>query len=163
MRDRFLKSTHPVHVGPNTVLAANEDIFNGNIAGDVVSLKNAGAAIITVITNANAGGNATLRILACDDTTPTTTVPIAFRYRQIESPDTQRPVSDATSAGFATSTGANIIYQIEVDPVEVAEQGYEYFQFIATEKTNAAVDGAVFCELVDIAYVKDGGMTTQVS
>lgn len=161
MKTDFLEMNHIIHVAGSAEVAANEDIFNGNIAGDVISLKNASGAVFCVVTNANAGGNATIQVYSCDDVTPTTTTPIAFKYRQVESRDTVRPVSDATSAGFATSTGANIVYIVEVDARDLSSTD-SYCQFIATEKTDAAVDGAVFGMLTGLRYPEDA-LATQVT
>jgi hypothetical protein len=152
MKTDFMENHHLVHVAPSTVIAACEDIFNGNPATDVISLKNAGGAVFFVQTNANgSGGNATIQVYSCDDATPTNTVPIAFKYRQVEAADTERPISDATSAGFATSTGANILYVIEVDARD-SYLSYNYVQLKATEKTNQAVDGSIFGFLDNLRY-----------
>ena len=160
MKTDFLEKFFCVVGQTNAMIAACEDIYNGNIAGDVVSLAEADGAVFLIAQLANAGGNATIQIYACDDTTPTTTVPIAFNYREIDSPDTQGNVTAATSAGFVTSTGANVLYAIEVDAKELASLGYEYIQFIATEDTNAAVDGCVIGPiLTGLRYKEDVGAT----
>lgn len=155
MRADFMQHNHIVHAFPNTVIAANEDIFNGNPGSDVISMMNASGAVFIITTNANAGGNATVTVLACTDTTPTTTTPIAFAYRQIEAANTDRPVSNATSVGFATSTGANVVYVVEVDAAELASLGYKYVQLKCTEKTNNAVDGAIVGFLTGMRYAND--------
>jgi len=154
MKSDFLETTHPIHIAPSGTIAANEDIFNGDPESDVISLKQAHGAVFTIVTNTNAGGTATVLVYSCDDTTPTNTTPIAFRYRWIESPDTLHPVSDATSTGFLTSTGADMIYQIEVDAADVTS-GYEYLQLHCKEKDNNAVDGAIFGQLVNLRYKED--------
>jgi hypothetical protein len=142
MKTDFLENNHVIHVAPNTLVAANEDIFNGSPASDVISLKTASGAVFIIATNANAGGNATVQVYSCDDVTPTNTVPIAFKYRRVTAADTQGAISDATSAGFLTSTGANMVYIIEVDARD-SYDGYSYCQLKCTENTDAAVDGAI--------------------
>ncbi len=78
----FLESNHVVHCCPNGLIAANEDIFNGSPASDVISMKNAHNAVFVIVTNANAGGNATIRIFACSTAAAAATTPISFNYRK---------------------------------------------------------------------------------
>lgn len=160
MKTDFLEKNHVIHVAPNSLVAANEDIFNGDPASDVISLKNASGAVFIIATSANAGGNATVQVYSCDDTTPTTTTPVAFKYRRVAAADTQGAVSDATSAGFLTSTGANFVYVVEVDAQDLSGTD-SYCQLKCSEKTNAAVDGGIVGFLTGLRYPEDS-LATQV-
>jgi len=162
MKTDFMERNHVIHVAPNTVIAANEDIFNGSPASDVISLAEADGAVFMIITSANAGGNASIYVYACDDVTPTNTTPIAFNYRTVTAADTLGTITAATSAGFLTTTGANVIYLIEVDAQELAASGYGYCQLKCTEVTDAAVDGAIVGFLTGLSY-KQASLGTQVT
>ena len=157
MKTNFLELNKVIHCGPAAVIAACEDFFDGAaaalIATDVISLKNADGAVFIFIQNANAGGNSSIRICACDDNTPTTTVAVSFRYQIIEAPDTI--ASTGESKALLTSTGADIIYVLEVDAAKVAEQGYEYVYCQSVEVTNNAVDGNMFGFLTGLRYKED--------
>jgi len=154
MKCDFLEKHHFVHVAPSAIVAANEDIFNGDPESDVVSLQEADGIVFMIITNANAaGGNASVYVYACDDTTPANTTPIPFKYRAITGADTTQPISSATSAGFLTSTGANHVYIVEVDAADVqAVSGREFCQLHCIEVTNQTVDGAIIALLTGLRY-----------
>lgn len=160
--DSFLHRTHPVAV-TNAMIAAAEDIFNGDPASDVISMKDATNAVFIITTLANAGGNAAITVLACDDTTPSNTAAIPFSYRLCTAPDTLGAITRATVTGFTTSTSANITYTIEVDEADLNASGYSYVQLKCTEDTNAAVDGSICGFLTGLTFNTKGGMLTQVT
>ena len=157
MKTNFLELNKVIHCAPSAVIAANEDFYDGAaaalIASDVISMANADGAVFVLIQNANAGGNSSVRICACDDTTPTTTVAVSFQYQMITAPDTIASVGE--SKALLTSTGADIIYVLEVDAAKVAEEGYKYVYLQSVEVTNNGVDGAVFAFLTGLRYKED--------
>ena len=154
MKADFMEKNHVIHVAPSSAIAANEDIYNGGIASDVVSLANASGAVFIIAQNANgSGGNATVEVLACSDVTPTTTTAISFLYREITSPNTCGAITE--TKGFATSTAADMVYVVEVDAQTLAASGYKYCQLRCTEKTNQAVDGGVVGFLTGMKYAQD--------
>jgi hypothetical protein len=155
----FLEHNHPIHIAPKANQAAGEDMFNGNIASDVISLENAHGAVFIVTTLSNAGGTASCRVLACDDTTPTATVAVSFRFKAIEAPDTLN--SQGESKAYQTSTAHDMVYVFEVDAAKLAEQGYKYCQFEAVEDDDAAVDGSVVGFLTGLRYKEDDIDDTQ--
>ena len=142
----FLTNAHVVNVADHTSIAAAEDMYNANIAGDVISLKNAQKAIFMIQQLTNAGGNGSVYIRACDDVTPTNTTTVTFYYKEVFT-DVQGTITETKC--LVTSTARNCAYMIEVDAEEIREQGYDYVQLYITEKTNAAVDGAVFGFIID--------------
>ena len=153
MKTKFMENNWVVHVAPASVIAKGEDINEGNAHSDVMSLKNADGAVFMQITGANAGGNATLYVTASDDASGTTTVAVSFRYKTIQAPDTI--LATGESKGLLTSTGADIVYVLEVDASKVAEQGYEFVQFSAVEVTGTAVNGGAIGFLTGLCYKED--------
>lgn len=154
----ILESIHPVHCGNSSFVAANEDIFNGSPTTDVINLKNADGVVFEVLTNANAGsGAATITIEACDDTTPSNTTAVAFRYKVVSSGDTQGAVTACASTGLSVGT-ANRIVLIEVDAATVAAAavnstyGNSYVRLKATETQSDAVDGSITAKLINLRY-----------
>ena len=153
MKTNFIENNWVVHCAPSSVIAAAEDSQDTSFDCDVMSLANADGAVFIHVTMANVGGNSTLYICACDDTSPTTTVPVSFRYQTVQAPNSILAAGE--SKGLLTSTAANIVYICEVDAAKVAEQGYEYVQFQAVEVTNNAVDGAAVGFLTGLRYKED--------
>lgn len=160
MKTNFLENNHVVHCAPSGVVAKAEDLFEDVNNCDVMSLANADGAVFIVVTmeQAATGGNASLYVLACDNTTPSTTVAVSFRYQTIQAPDTLLAVGE--SKDLLTSLGQDIIYVLEVDAAKVAEQGYEYVQLQSSlEVTAQAVDGAIFGFLTGLRYKEDDAGT----
>jgi hypothetical protein len=150
----FLEHFHPVHAFPKAIIAANEDIFNGDPASDVISMENAQTAVFLIINNSGIG-NATIEVFACDDTTPTTTTAISFLVRSISAADTQVDALTESKA-FLTSTGMDMIYIVEVDQAKVNEvSGRKYVQLRCAEVTNQPVDGAIAAFLTGMRYTED--------
>ena len=164
MKTNFLENNHVVHVAPASVVATNADLTDG-VGGkillcDVMSLKNADGAVFVCTTSANAGGAITFTVLACDDTSATTTVAVSFRYTTIAAPDTISATGE--TKGLLTSTGTDFVYVMEVDAAKVAEQGYEFVRLIGTETTDAAAEGGIVGWLTGLRY-KEDDIGTQVT
>lgn len=138
----MLEFCHFVQSVTSSEQAAGEDMYDGNISSDVVSMKNAETATWIIQQLAGATGTATVRIFACDDTTPTNTTAISFKYARITSGDTK--AATAESKALRTTAGANQAYVIEVEAAKLAEQGYEFVQLEAAEADNDPVDGTIF-------------------
>jgi len=164
MKTNFLENNHVVHVTPTARVASAADVWDGNAATqvdtDVLSLANADGAVFIVSTSVNGTGNASVRICACSNTTPTTTVAVSFRYMVIAAPDTI--VATGESKAYLTSTAADYVYVFEVDAAKVAEQGYKYVYLNADEVTNAAVEGQIVGFLTGLRY-KEDDIGTQVA
>jgi len=160
MKATFLETAHGYHAFPSGIVAANEHIFNGDPASDVINMKNADTAVFLIVTNANgSSGTAAVTVLACDDTTPTNTSAVPFYYRKISAPDTQGAVTAATTSGFTTTGTANDCWLVEVDSADIhaanSNAGYGYVQCVCTEDTNQPVDGAMFAFLMKRRYQDD--------
>ena len=82
MSEKFLENNRVVHAAPVALLAVGSDMWNGAGAAvlncEVMSLKNADGAVFIIPISEGATGTASVRICACDDVTPTTTVAVSF-------------------------------------------------------------------------------------
>jgi len=110
---------------------------------------------------AGATGAASIQIFACDDTTPTNTAAISFRYARITSGDTKAATTE--SKLLATTAGADQMYVIEVESAKLAEEGYEFVQLSLTEKTNDPVDGTVVGPILTGLRSAEDVLSTQLS
>ncbi|MBC8384887.1 MAG: hypothetical protein H8E57_05165 [Candidatus Cloacimonetes bacterium] len=140
-----------IHCFDSGIIAANEDIFNGDPAGDVITMDTFRTCTFTIIKNAGAVGTATITVESCDDTTPSTATAVAFKYRKIQDPDTHGVWTDATAAGFTTAAEADCIYEIQVHSNGLSGTD-KYVRMQCTEVENAAVDGAIFAVLTSPRY-----------
>lgn len=129
---------------PSGIIAANEDIFNGDPASDVLDMSSYEEIIFIIVKNAGATGTATLTVESCDDLTPTTATAIVFDYRACTSGNTWGDLTRATAAGFTTTAGANQCYVIGVTP-DLLYSTDQYVRLQATEVVNNPCDGAILC------------------
>ena len=141
-----------VHCFDSGVIAANEDIFNGSPASDVIHMDHYRECTFVVIKNAGGTGTATATVLACDDATPSSTQAVAFKYRTIDDPDTHGAWTDATSSGISISAGADEIWEFRVLASGLYST-YEYVRLNLAEVDSTAVDGGAFAILTDPRYV----------
>ena len=166
MSETFLENNHVVHVAPlTTVLVSSVDLWGGssgaNIDTEVMSLKNADGAVFIIPITEGGSGTGSVFICACDNTTPTTTVAVSFRYAKIQAPDTIEATGEATS--YLCSFEDDCTYVFEVDASKVAEQGYEFIQLHATEVgVGADTEGHVIGFLTGLRY-KEDDIGTQVT
>ena len=123
------------------IVTANEDIFNGNMTTDIVSMANYDSAVFVIVKGAGGTGTAVITIESCDDTTPTTSTAVAFNYAQTTSGNTIGNITAATSSGFTTTAGANQTYVMEIRADELSGSD-KYVRMVATESANDPVDGA---------------------
>lgn len=128
------------------------DAFAGTVSSDVVSMKNHETVEFYIYKGVGATGTSTITVEACDDTTPTTTSAIAFRYQSITSGDTHSDMTEATSAGFTTTAGSSQIYKVSVDAQALATSGYEYVRLKAVEVVDDPVLGGILINLVTPRY-----------
>lgn len=145
----FLDNNHLV-----TGLAPVADAFAGaTVNSDVINVENYGHVSFLIWKAVGAVGTSTVTVEACDNTTPSTTTAIPFKYaRKQDSDDTWGAVTDATAAGFATTAGSNEMYLIEVDVADIAEQGCGYVRLDMAEVADAAVLGGILVILSEPRY-----------
>lgn len=142
MSTPFLQSNH-VAFGLNPVA----DFLSTAATTDVVNMENYHSVVFLVFWGVGTTGTNTLTVLACDDFVPTNTTAIPFRYRRvsgaINAGDTHAAVTDATTAGFATTAGSHQCYVIEVDSKELGDTGYENIQLKSVTAVGGAILGGV--------------------
>ncbi|MDY6835500.1 MAG: hypothetical protein SVY53_11945 [Chloroflexota bacterium] len=154
MTTKMLQTLNPYNCCPSALIAANEDIFNGDPASDVISLALYETVLFLIVKNAGATGTATITVESCDDTTPTTTTAIAFMYKACTTGNTWGAATAATTAGFTTTAGADQCYAIEVSADELSGTD-KYVRLQATEVVDNPCDGAILCILGSPRYAKD--------
>jgi hypothetical protein len=135
-------------------VAANEDIFNGNPASDVIRLSENDEILFIIHKSAGAVGTATITVESCDDVTPTTHTAIPFKYRAMTTNGTWGAVTAAAATGFTTTAGANQMYIVSVKANQLVE-GHQFVRLVATEVVDAACDGAILAVLVRGAHEED--------
>jgi len=141
---RMFQDFHPIHCADSNFIAANEDMFNGDPATDVIHLSEYGSIIFFIIINANAGsGAATITVESCDTAVPGTGTAIAFKYWSCTTPDVWSDMATATTAGFSAS-GSDNMYAIEVSADGLSGTD-EFVRLQCTETQSDAVDGAITC------------------
>lgn len=138
----MLERMNVYNAAPSGIVAANEDIFNGDPATDVLSMENYEEIVFIIVKNAGATGTATITVESCDDTTPTTTTAVAFRYQVTTSGNTIGATTKAAAAGFATTAGANQCYVISIKSDELSGSD-KYVRLKATEVVDNPCDGAI--------------------
>ena len=159
---KMIERCHLVQSVTSGEQAAGEDMYNGNIVSDVVSMRNAETATWIIQQLAGVTGTATIEIFACDDVTPTNTSAISFYYKRITSGDTQGATTETKA--LRTTAGADQCYLIEVDAAKLAEVGaYGYVQLRATEADNSPVDGTIIGPILSGLRSAEDALGTQLT
>lgn len=154
----IIEEIHMLNIAPSAFIAANEDIFNGDPASDVISLENWRDAIFFILKNAGATGTATITVESCDNVTPTTPTAIAFRYKKMTTIDTWSAWTAALVAGIATTAGADQMYMIHVRAEELHSTD-KFVRLQLTEVVDNPCDGAVGAILLNPRYAEDVNAT----
>jgi hypothetical protein len=138
--------THPA--------TAHEDLFNGNLTTDIISLANYGSAIFVLTKGPGATGTAVVTVESCDDTSATTSTAVAYNYAVCTSGNTWGNITAATSSGFTTTAGANQCYLIEIRDDQLSGTD-KYVRAVFTESANDPVDGSVVSLGMNPKYPQD--------
>ena len=152
--NNFLEEHKIVNVGGSAFITANEDIFNGDPATDVINMSNWDRATFMIQKGAGAVGTATITVESCDDVAPSNTTAIPFKYRACVVADTFGAWTDATAAGFTTTAGADQIYEISVEASALSGTD-KYVRMKMTEVANDPCDGGVSAILTNPRYAED--------
>lgn len=138
-RLQFVKGLDPV-----------ADAHNGAPGSDVIDMSAFSRIVFLSYRGVASGGTAapTYTVEACDDTTPSTTSAIPFKYRK-----SLGAVATATATGFQATAGSSAIDAIEVREDALAELGYRYIRLKIAETVN---DPVVAC-IVVLGELKEGG------
>jgi hypothetical protein len=152
---RMFQGFHPIHCAPSGVIAANEDIFDGDPATDIISMSKYDKVIFFIIINANgSGGTATITVESCDTVVPGTATAIAFKYWACTTPDTWGDMQSATASGFTTSATADNMYAIEVNSSELYSTD-SFVRMQCTEVVDQPVDGAIMAIAGGARYLQE--------
>ena len=155
----FAESHKIVNAFNSSFIAANEDIFNGDPASDVINMSEWKDIIFIIQKGAGATGTATVTVESCDDVTPTTSTAVAFRYRSMTlATDTWGAWTAAAAAGFTTSAGADDAYEIWISAAELSGTD-KYVRLQLTEVVNNPCDGGVVAVLFNPRYAEDVNAT----
>lgn len=154
MSDKLMGMLNFYNVADSNFVAANEDIFNGDPATDVVNLAKFESVIFIIVKNAGANGNATITIESCDNVTPSVTTAIPFHYKVSTTGNVWGVTTAASASGFTTTVGANQCYVIEVSADELSGTN-QFVRMKCTEVRNYACDGAILCVLGRARYPAD--------
>lgn len=127
------------------------DAFAGTVNTDVFECLGHEAVFI-IYKGVGTTGTSTITIDACDDITPSTTAAVPFRYRACTTGDTWGAWTAATATGFTTTAGSSQLYEIRVDPSDLAAEGYGYVRLHAVEVANDPVLGGVLCGVAGLRY-----------
>ena len=149
--NEILEDLHVVNAFNSSFVAANEDIFNGSPASDVLDMSGHQAALCIIHESAGGTGTATITVESCDDTTPTTSTAVAFKYRTCTSGDTWGAWTAATASGFTTSATANSMYQILITADGLSGSN-KFVRFKCTEVDSTAVDGGMIVIMLGARY-----------
>ena len=139
------------------LIAANEDMFNGDPMTDVLSMAIYQDIIFIITKNAGATGTATITIESCDNTTPSNTTTVAFRSQSTTSGNTVGAWTARAAAGFTTAAGADQVYVIWVR-AEVLDDGDQFVRMVMAESANNPVDGAVVAIGLNPRFSFDGAI-----
>ena len=130
MSDRLLQNTKWINALPPVA-----DAYS-NAATDVINMRDAKFCTFIVQEGVGTAGTATFTVEACNNTTPSLTEAVAFRYKILTSGDTEGDTTNATVAGFTTTAGSNHMYMLEVEDSDLTSD-YQYVR-MAISDTSAS-------------------------
>ena len=138
---------------PIKALAPAADRWNTNPITDAISMANHNKLTFLVYQSGGTTGNATLTLLASTDSAASGAEAVPFRYRKMTTgaSDVLGAVTNATTAGFATTANEDSIYEVEVDSSALPETK-PWVHMLCTETTNDPVNGAVIALLSEPRY-----------
>lgn len=138
------------------------DYGAAGVSSDVIDMSGHNKAIFVIQKGAGATGTGVLTIEACDDTTPSNTTAVPYRYRETTAADVLGTLTEAAAAGYTVTAGANILVVVEVDAVEVRKAGatFEFVRLTMTESTDSPVLAGILVILAEPRYSEiDAGAT----
>lgn len=150
----LMQSFNVYNCAPSSIIAANEDIFNGNPETDRVSLENYESIMFIIVKNAGATGTATITVNSYAAASGGSGTAIAYHYKTCTSGNTWGAATAVASTGFTTTAGANQCYLIEVNSSEVTSN-QAFVSMTCTEVVDSPCDGAVLCIVGKPRYAKD--------
>lgn len=125
--------------------------FNATAAySDVIEVMGDGIGFL-YYKGVSAGADAAvITVVACDDTTPSTSSAVPFWYKVVGTTDSGWTA--ATSTGFTVTSGSSQLYEIRAPKDVFASTGYKYCRLVATEGADHAVVGAIVAFVYGLRY-----------
>lgn len=132
-------------------LVPQADAYAGGVTTDVFNMSgfHNGAFLIFQGAIEDAGISNLVTLLACDDTTPSNTSTMAFRYHvYTSSTDVWAAQGTAAAAGYnfnsnnAVANGIHVVV-FSSDEIEADTPGYEYVQLSIAETANKTVTAGI--------------------
>jgi hypothetical protein len=151
----FVESHKFINCFNSSFVAANEDLFNGDPASDVINMRDWRDIVFYIQKGAGAVGTATITVESCDTVVPGTSTAIVFKYREMTTAtDTWGAWTAATSSGFTTTAAADNAFEIWVraDGLSGTDQ---YVRMQTTELVDSPCDGGMGAILINPRYAED--------
>ena len=132
-------------------LVPDADLYAADPATDIINMED--YSHVTFLLTEGAGGTGTVKLTVeeCDDTTPTNSTAIAFKYRVCSSGDTWGALTASAATGYTTTAGANKMVAVEVDAAELSD-GYPFVRLQLTEVVDDPCDAGVVVILSGARY-----------
>lgn len=143
----------------STFNADASDGLSGTQYSDVFNLSKYRKVLFIVQKGAGATGTATITVESCDDTTPTTSTAIAYKYKASTTLDVYGDWTSATTAGFTTTAGADQCYLVEVDAAELSSTD-KYVRIKTVEVADSPVDCMILAVLGDARVMLENPITS---
>ena len=150
MSDRLLQNAKFI----NCVYPHADMYETGPIYSDVINMQDYKHCTFIIQEGIGTTGTTTVTVNSCDNVSPDTATPIAFRYKVITSGDTEGDTTAATVAGFGTTAGSYGVYVIEVDADELSGTD-QYVRITLTELVDEVVIGGVMAILSGSRWAGD--------
>lgn len=132
-------------------LAPTSDSLSGEKTTPAISMKDWDHLSFIIQCGAGATGTSKITVEGCDDTTPTNTEAIAFRYQECLTGDTFGELKQVGAVGFDTAAAANKMYKIEVDARDLPED-MSYVRLKAVEQVDSSVTAGIIAVLTNPRY-----------
>ena len=142
------------HYVPVFALAPDADRYDSDPATDIISMALHDEVTFIVQEGAGGTGTATLTVEECDDTTPSNSTAIAFKYRVAQSGDTFGALTAVAASGYATVAGANKMVQITIKSEDLSA-GFPFVRLVLTELVDDPVDAGVLAVMGQNRYSGD--------
>ena len=133
----------------------------GLVYTDIFNLGKYRKVLFVIQMGAGATGTGVVTVESCDTVVPGTPTAIAYNYKVCTTLDVFGDWTEATSAGFTTTAGANACYLIEVDASELSTTD-QFIRLKVTEATDSPTDGCILTILGDARIMLENPITAIV-
>lgn len=144
---------HENHL-PVFALAPAADRWNGSPATDVINMALHDEITFIVMEGAGGTGTTTFTVEECDDTTPTNSTAIAFKYRVAQTGDVFGALTAIASTGYLSIAGANKMIQITVKAADLSA-GFPFVRIQTAEGDSTAVAASIIAIMSQSRYSGD--------